>query len=146
MKKLLLAIILTIHLQICDSLAAETGKKKGLIWMECIYRNVEPEHMFDLNDETAILSLDLRNKVAIRHGSLGEKEEYKVKISDEEKNILELTRERSKDVNSSEDKIGCRDLIAVSRYGYYRWSSNCKYLSRAYEGECKKINEPKPLF
>jgi len=146
MKKLLLTIILTIHLQICDSLAAETSKKKDLIWMECNYSNVKPEYMFELNDETAILSLDLRNKVAIRHGSLGEKEEYKVKISDEDKNVLELTRERLKDANSLEDKIGCRDLIAVSRYGYYHWSSNCKYLSSTYEGKCKRISEPKPLF
>ena len=146
MKKLLLLVILKIALQTSDALALEISKKKDLIWMECSYRNVEPEHMFELNDEIKILSLDLSTKVAIKRDSLGGKEEYKVKVSNENKDVLELTKERLKDVNRSEDKIGCRDLIAVSRYGYYHWSSDCKYLTRVYEGRCRKINEPKSLF
>ena len=146
MKKLLLLVILKIVLQTSDALALEISKKKDLIWMECNYSNIEPERMFELNDESTILSLDLINGVAIRHSSLGEKDEYKVKVSNENKDVLEFIKERLKDINRSENKIGCRDLISVSRYGYYHWSSDCKYLTRVYEGRCKKINEPKPLF
>ncbi len=87
MKKLLLLVILKIALQTSDALALEISKKKDLIWMECSYRNVEPEHMFELNDEIKILSLDLSTKVAIKRDSLGGKEEYKVKVSNENKDF-----------------------------------------------------------